>query len=416
MRATLAVGLVFLTTGCASPYLTRRHTHASLKIAAPDTEHVTISVFVTDVPPKDVRATLTTLSDRGQAAFVKAIASKSESSKDLLGTLGENLGESPPPGLILDKTRFQRRLVLTAERSGPWKYESSDRIHYLRYNLSELSNATFISWDKFSTEYADVDLGKISLSQSISGTAGVNAGPVAGPATPVSASATATASRNLTEELSLRQRRIALTGILRAHEANLLQQGIVGIDLAGNATVDIDVRVTPKENPESVVTIPALKDKNGAWLTQDRIDLAWSYLRIPANTTPVTFKYMADYLVRHVCWNKRSIIEGDDWVELVSGQTPTVDGTVLVDSDDLKDRVWLIVNKNRESLDIDGPDAGTLQFASFESARAILDWIRSEGTKAKGPVRIANRTLRTASGLLAAAGIDQLTIASRDLN
>jgi hypothetical protein len=54
-------------------------------------------------------------------------------------------------------------------------------------------------------------------------------------------------SGNLEEELTLRRRYVEFTGTLRPDQAQLLQQGVVGMDLVGKHTIDLFIRVTARQ-------------------------------------------------------------------------------------------------------------------------------------------------------------------------
>src|SRR5262249_49488542 len=186
--------------------------------------------------------------------------------------------------------------------------------------LSNLKNGRFESWDRFSTAYDTVDLGRLSLAKNsqlelkLSGQA-----PSGAPA----ASVDYTASHNQNEEVALRQRYVVLTGSLTSNRATLTEQGVVGIDLVGTSTIDVDVVVPALAGGEHVMALSLLREK-GKWLPEDNVMINWRQIRVPKDCDPVTFELSARYVIRKVKRNAETIAESDDDVSFLTGRTDLV--------------------------------------------------------------------------------------------
>ena len=227
-RTGTVLTMLIALAGCAHPELTRRHESATWTDAGTGSKPlVDVSTFVLDARTQTTRTTLTSLSERGQAALVEALAAKSDSSKTLLEALGAPMGRRVTgTGLVAYRNTFKRRIVLSTERAGASRHRPEDRIHALRCTFDQLSaETTFRSWNRFSTRYDTVDLGRMSLAQSVGAELGATASSAGGSGDPVERRGGLEMSRDLTEEVSLRRRYVALSGILQDDSATLLQEG-----------------------------------------------------------------------------------------------------------------------------------------------------------------------------------------------
>lgn len=405
-RSIGALLVALVLASCVNPALTRRYDSATWQIN-PDTADplADVSVFILDPSQESAKATLLALTERGQAAFVAALAEKSQSSQSFMEALGSSIGKKASPGLVTDLNKFKRRIVLSAERTGASQYRPEDRIHAIRCTFADLSaNTEFVSWDRFSTKYETVDLGKVTLTQNAGIDVAVKATSAEDSGDPVERGFTTTNSRNLVEEVSLRQRYVALSGILRKHSATVIQEGVVGIDLTGNAFIDVELKL-PASPPQPFIKIIAFK-KDGDWVPQEKIDISRSLIRFPrveydenGNAASVVGRMSCNYVVRKVnVSDGRTILEGDDAAIYVMGETAGRTDIEFVPRDALDFKIWYIETTNANAIDeavwIDGPwDRSVLNFASYEEAIAFTQWARDYASTKPGDVKIGNQTL-----------------------
>lgn len=261
-------------------------------------------------PPKaESQPSILALSPQGQKALIDAL-SNTQSASNLFSELARNFARDDSTSLI-DRTKFHKRIVVSVADDPQAMLHPADRISDITITLSDLQNARFESWDRFSTQYDTVDLGKLSLVQNRQLELNLT-GQAPAPAA-AGGSIDYTASHNQNEEVSLRQRYVVLTGTLTKDNATLTEQGVVGIDLIGTSTIDVDVAVPALAGGEYTVALGALSEK-GKWLPQDKITLNWQELRVPRTCDAVTFMLSARYVIRKVQQNADTITESDDEV------------------------------------------------------------------------------------------------------
>jgi hypothetical protein len=342
--------------------------------------HIEISTFTLDIPPSPSKNSLLQMSPEGQAAFIKAIGEKTSSVGTLLKSLGGNIGTSKKAGDIIDLTKFKKRVVFSVEKRtfadpgiGP-----ADRIDQLLIELSNLQNASFVSWDKFETKYETVDLGKITSTQEF------NLGleiPIKDP----DVNTTIGGKQGLSEEVLLRQRYVELTGRLDNKNARLYQQGVMGIDLAGNFSVDFTIEID--QNSIASATVTSLKNLwNGSNPNNAKdIQISFFELKYSEISTPISCDLVSKYSLRHVEKNEHTIIEGDDVVKFIKGTNPqkTIE---LVRKEELRVRVFYIVTNIDINCMIPSPNGYILHlyryekrplcFFDYENAKSFLDWLR----------------------------------------
>lgn len=384
--------LPVILAACGSPELTRRYKSACFPPAHPAMPLVGVSAFVLDTPASSAtKLAFLEMDERAQSAFVEALSSKAKTAADLRRELGGKLGTTKSPTTI-DRTEFKKRIVVSADKLHTYEHvRPADRINALRTTFTVgLDKAYFKSWDRFETKYETVDLGKLSLTQgrTLKGTLAV--GPKAGSSLPVSGTGEATGTRTLTEEVSLRQRYVSLTGALTPKAAVIAQEGVVGIDLTGNATVDVILRLSPDYIMETeVLVFSGLRTETGAFEDdEDKVSVSTRLLRFAESSDPITCDLTATYSLRRVRKGADTIVEGDDRVDYAVGPALTDGSFRILSEQDLKALIWTL----RADPTSSSPDAelalagyGTLQFQSAEEAIEFLRWL-----KATDPLKIRN--------------------------
>lgn len=411
-RLLVASSIALLgVSSCASPELTRRYASATWVQAPASGPLVEVNAFSISPPGAAKTATLLSLSERGQSMLIKSLAEKSKNASALMETLGGSIGKTGKPGLIIDRTEIKRRIVLSSSRLGAARQLPGDRIQSLSCTFDNLSNeATFKSWDKFSTTHETVDLGKITLAQTSGANLAVNATSAEDSGDPVARGFDVSRSRTLTEEVSLRQRYVVLSGILAPHTASVMQEGVVGIDLSGNAFIDITFDLADKSE-EPVLAIGPYK-KDGKWLEPGKIPTNRRFVRYPSGGE-VTGDLSCDYVVRAISDDKsrRSVVEGDDKARYIFGRTGKQTGLTLVPHSDVDFHVWFVVDAQGNALSIEfGQSATAVQFATYESAAAFLDWLVVEGAKQSPSVQIGGKRLLLSKAALTADQVARLSI------
>lgn len=413
-----SVCVLALLTACTNTELTNRYDSARFQTS---TEKFTSVTAFAQEPPKAPaqNRNVFDLSHEGQAALISAVAANSTPDA-LLERLGRPIAADEKRSGIVDRTRFKRRVVFAVQHTDKVD-DPGDRIDRLSVTLT-LSDASgkaqFASWDRFVSAYETVDLGKVTFAKTHEFTAGVSGGPDPTETIPVSVDARYTGTRSLTEELSLRQRYVALAGALAPRSATLWQQGVVGIDLAGTFTVDLEL-LTSTATPSltNCLAFAPLFKANQPVPQADVAIQAFFVQHHPAEAITATLSGRSR--LRHIDCDADSVVEGDDNVTFLSSPVdPAPASLELVSVRDVEVRGWKIQHipaggGPTSYLVLDG--YGEINFASYREAEAFLDWVRKTPVPAAAggaaPVfLVGNRRLDLQGGPLTDADRSGLSV------
>jgi len=364
MHRVFYLGLIsFALSACTQAELNRRHAFLGKHVGSPPT--ASISVFPLAVPPSAARQ-ITSLSDRGQAAFINALAEDTNSATQLRGAVATALGT--PIAVGRDSRRQNRRLVISVLKENG--FEPGDRISDLRLKLTlkDKNTAQILGWNRFETQYETVTLGEISREQSLEREASVTAAPPGVSAITQLAGSIA-AREAITEEQNLRQRRVTLGGRVEPDSLTLIMEGVTGIDLVGTASVDVNLAIK-KSITEEVHSFSMVDGKPRMLVGVDRR---------PTNSCPIEAKVSGNYTVRKILSGARTIPEGDDTVEYInteiSSETPV---TLATPSAPPVFRLVESANFKGEEIWTKGPSdsrSSQMNIRSNREAVALLNWI-----------------------------------------
>ena len=352
--STSVLVLCVVLVGCSAGLLARYSGHHSLPLTEDDEQLVDINVFVKDKPSASPKSVFS-LTDRGQAALIEALGEKSKSSSALAEASATPIAAEPSPEYYEDRSSFAKRLVLSTERTqvsvGDPAYarlrdEPADRITSMRCTFAGLTpkDSRFKSWDAATTKYATIELGKATLEQSIDATFTAKAGTDG--ATP-SGSAEVKAGRKLTEEANFRRRYLELNVEIDSSRDQLIvvQEGAAGIDLKGNALIDLDVEVKtmPKDKATRVLSIAPMKDENGRWQAAHQMHASERKISFPRAAAAVRGSVRCQYVVRKAYRKGNTVSEGDDHAVFMEGTLSKPEGSVVfVERKDMKGTVWVV--------------------------------------------------------------------------
>jgi hypothetical protein len=380
---------ILVLSSCASE-LARRYQDATWDTTSQP--YATVSIFTLDTPFTPGQRLFLGLSPEGQAALIEAVKHTTTDTNELLNVLVQGWPSGPNRHAIFDHTRFHKRIVVSVEKHETIAGRPADRIEQLRVVLGDLQNGTFVSWDKLSTEYQDVDLGKLTLVKGITGSGQVDAGGVAG--VPVSGRAGVTATRNLTEEVSLKQRYEFLTGILQPTQATISRQGMVGIDLTGTFHIDVTLQATHVQEAQ-IVRMGTLFAPNGDPVAPSQVALSHAWVKYaerpriedhsaePAPAPPVrpiTCRIHMPYVFRSVQAHHNTVVEGDDKVHFLVGNASSDARVELVRAHELHATVYAVGLP-------DGPEVrigelkggfGPARFETYDKAQNFVAWLRRQ--------------------------------------
>lgn len=429
LRAACLALLVGIA-GCATspqPELLRRY--ASYEVA--DTAGlVDVSVFSSPADAWSGSTRLHELSASAQAELVEAVAARTTSADGLLGTLGRPIGGTSVPGAppgTVDRTRFRRRMVISAEshaarpvrtEGADWSVRPAGRISRLRVALGlDSATARFTGWDRYASRYETVDLGEMTSTRRRSLGLDLNAADHVFGDGLDRARLDAASTSILDEELPLRRRYVS-TGALRPDSLVLLQEGAVGIDLTGNSVVEVEIDVVDAPSPARTFAFEGLFDGQGAPRRPDSVRVRpKEVVHAPRGTGDVVAELHFDAVVRTVRPGSGDATwaEGDDHARFLV-ETASAGGVVLVPGRETRASVWQLATPGcRALLHVESATRGlpaVLQLSSAGEAFELLRWLRAARVS-----EVGGRRLRLGPEVdLGADGIDELAVRLLPLN
>ncbi|WP_035643510.1 hypothetical protein [Flavobacterium sp. ASV13] len=199
-----------------------------------------ISAFVLD-PSTLSNKTITDLSDKGQAALIEALSSKSTTAKELMSSIALPIKESVS-GNIKGSKLWKKQIVLNVLKTDD---EKANRIEQILFTMDIPQNlidkVEFVNWNKIVTETQIIDLGKITSGNSttLSFSPEITmAGTIQGKA-PGSVSNTKT----FNQERSFSSRLAGLNAsLVSGSKFQVLRKGIANEDISGNIVVEITLK------------------------------------------------------------------------------------------------------------------------------------------------------------------------------
>ncbi len=388
--------IAFVLNACATdPNLTRRYyTHEYQPLVSFPDKAVDFSVFTLEVEPASKPKTVFDLGEEAQAELIRALAesikenkNSKDPAKDLFTALASPIeGEKKTPDIEY-RNLFDRQVVFSFENKSP---DVGDRIRWLRVTL-RLNNPTgngeekqiawFKSWNKFTSEYKDVDLGSLAFIQgsklNLELGATIPAGPVG-----LSPKVSGEFTRNLAEEVELSQRYEEFSGRLQKYYATFVREGVVGIDLTGEAIVEMTIQVDYKPVPYTSMKGLML---NNTPNQQAKVKVLKNEVRVPLEARPIYVIAELEYILRHANTGKNTVIEGDDHVTDYYGKVPPLN-VELISKEDLAHYAWRIVvpdEKTERSLHLDWritqedePQPKVIWFDSYDEAEDFVIWLK----------------------------------------
>jgi len=370
---------VVFVVGCyPKPELIKRYNSVEVTKSQNNNE-ARLGVFAFEPSDATTQPNIFNLGERAQAELVRSVRETDKDSKGntqaLLAIMGFPIVKPKEVSATIDRTRLKRRIVVSIENtsSGP-----ADRLAAATIIIKSLTGgAKFLSWDKFVSQYQNIDLGTLKFTRTNEFALNVKASP---PIANASIEGTAKSTMGVEENLAVKERVVSFTGSLNYQEARLFQEGAVGIDLTGNVVVDIEVEVPHTPGLSRVMTLSNLYDGTGK-VSGDKVKLLTQDIKVPIASADIKADATLEYLLRKVTSGDGTINEGDDVVMLVKGVTPS-QPFVLIPKEDLTYHSWWLIDSNRNVLHITkrpggcgGTNAEPLRFKDYNSALTFLYWL-----------------------------------------
>src|SRR5687768_448142 len=150
--------LIVLISGCAAPVVgrykeCRDQQGTTCKSKIPD---VDVSVVFSSAPPPTSK-TGADLTDRAQAAYIRALSQKSKTIDDLRKNFDSRIGNGVE-STLRNITAFDGALIITVSEAGP--FNSADRLERTEVEI-KLDQVRIRSWSAVQTAYSTVNAGTI---------------------------------------------------------------------------------------------------------------------------------------------------------------------------------------------------------------------------------------------------------------
>ncbi len=326
------------------------------------------------------------LSASAQTQMIQILNERYPDNSQFLSTLSKEYLPHEEVG-ALDLTSKSLRMVFTIRKKRNYqvindasaRFSPADRIQYLTFSLKipEKYNLHFKEWNKFTTEYGELEIADVSFSRSFSldvdGTL-AHKSEVSGKGTLVR-----------TEKQVIKSRFMKLNGSINDLEISIEEEGTRDIDLTGNVMADVSLKF---EGFPERLTIPlfagsGVEDPGRATVA----GVSFVDVLVPRmQEIPDSIKAILrlDYIYRHVQSGWKTYQEWDDQVEYYSGSLNKE--VVLFTKKDFLPGFYGIgtAHGGKPEMKIragNGVDY-LLQFRDYLDARRFLEWL--SGIEAEG--------------------------------
>ncbi len=375
----LSAGVILLAllTGCSTA---RRFRSASYQ--GVDHSLVEADLFDTRLQSEQMSYTgryLWDLSASAQTRLIQILDERYPDNAAFLRSLGNPYRDEETPGKSL--TNQDLHMVFTIHKTGDHRkldqkdshYSPADRIVSLRLLLEipEEYHLQFTDWNRFATDYGEIEIADISFAQNLDLRVDSEFSP---------GSADLKGGVGRSEKQQVRTRYLKLNGQMSPGRIVIEEEGNREVDLAGNITAEVSLEF--RGYPEKIV-IPVFSPVEGGGGVSPRLEyLQFEEALVPAMADAPDTLYAnlsLEYIYRHVKSGWNTYPEWDDVVEFYSGSQTT--------------KVPLLTRKDYVppfySIGIDDEDHGRkllryssgnekeylLQFLGYEDASLFYDWL-----------------------------------------
>lgn len=369
--------LIFIASGCTS---VKRFKSASYK--GEDDSLVDMALFGARLDPPGQEAAgknLWDLSASAQTQLIQILDERYPDNEQFTGALNREYmlkGSGP----VMDYTTSNLRMVFTISKTSDFssineaagRFSPANRIEYLKFTLevSPESNLHFTGWNRYTTEYGEIEIADVSFSRSLELEAEYSDETAGGKAQ---------GSFSRSEDQAVRSRYLKLNGSISGRKLEIEEEGTREIDLTGNVIADVSLEFDGF--PERI-TIPLYT--GGPEGDRAKVSaLKFMDVMVPRmEDAPeaIMATLEAEYVYRHVESGWKTFQEWDDRVAYYSG---TITRQIpLFERDEYVPALFCI------GTDLDGKRAlktrsGTgqeypLRFGSHAEASRFLDWLIRE--------------------------------------
>lgn len=329
------------------------------------------SVSTLDVPASEKSMPVTALSDRGQAAYVAALAAKTKDGAALAAALAKPLKvRGGDPSRFVDGSTIERRFVLSLTPVNGF-LAPGDRLSWAKLRITPI-DARFVDWTVAFNKRNAINVGSIKASQSttLKAETGLKIG---GPLTDTGVSGEMT--RSLEESATINDQS-TIDAMVTPIFAEVIQSGGWREDLTGNATFDASFTL-PRTYPSFVYLLDGMWSDGKPAKAAD-VSLTRQTLALPDPSRPLCAVLTLDYVVRHLEAGARTFTEADDNVQLARGEFTSA--PVEIAPAQRFPRFGLEVATGIIEIRVPGRQPEQLAVPDFDTAIALIDWINALDT------------------------------------
>lgn len=384
--------LLFAITGCTT---VKRFKTADYK--GEDNSLVDVELFNTRLSGEPVvvqEKNLWTMSANAQTRMVQILDERYPDNEQFLGAVSGSFGANEVQ--VQELTRKDLRMVFTISKNRDYsklndalgRFSPADRIEYLRLSLEipDSYNLRFHEWNRYVTEYGEIDIADVSFSRSLE---------LSLDGIPGSTDMGSDAALGRNEKQVVSKRYLKLNGSISDHLAVIESEGTREVDLTGN--VIADVSMVFDGFPEMVV-IPVFSDSGVGGGAAEVVALKFIDVVVPAmDDAPDTLYAILtlDYIYRHVQSGWKTFAEWDDKVEYYQGNVSKKVPLFL--KNDYLPRLFCIgTDQGGKSALKFRKSPGKeylLQFRDHLDASRFLEWLRNPARMQADPVFIGSNKL-----------------------
>ncbi len=367
----------------------------SVEYIGEDNSLVEVELFnarISDEPVAVREKNLWTLSANAQTRLVQILDERYPDNEQFMSAMAGSFGTSEVP--LQDLTRKDLRMVFTISKNRDYsllndangRFSPADRIEYLKLSLDipESYNLRFYEWNRYVTEYGDIDIADVSFSRnldlSLDGSpGGVDMG--------------SEASLGRSEKQVVSKRYLKLNGSISDHRVVIEEEGTREVDLTGNITADVSLLFDGFPEIVMVPVFTTAEDGSSEFSAFNFVDVL-----VPAmSDAPDTLfaELRLDYIYRHVASGWNTFAEWDDKVEYYQGSIRRK--IPLFPKKDYLPRLYCIGTEQggKDALKLHKTQEKEylLQFRDRRDASRFLEWLQNSSRKQNDPVFIGSSKL-----------------------
>jgi len=335
---------------------------------------------------------LWTLSANAQSHLVQILDERYPDNEEFMSAMAGSFGTKKDAQQ--DLTQQDLRMVFTISKSRDYsrlndasgRFSPADRIEYLRLSLDipESYNLRFYEWNRYITEYGDIDIADVSFSRNLD--LSVDGSPGG-----VDLESEASLGRN--EKQVLSKRYLKLNGSISDQRVVIEAEGTREVDLTGNVIADVSLLF---DGFPEVVMVPVFAVAEDG--TNELSALNFVDILVPAmSDAPDTLfaDLVLEYIYRHVAAGWLTFAEWDDRVEYYQGRIHKK--IALFSRSDYLPRLFCIGTdqggKEVLKFHLTPEKEYLLQFRDHHDASRFLEWLSNPDRRQADPVFIGSNKL-----------------------